>query len=204
MAEPGLIRAYIDELRYSLARRPDVEDVLAEVEDHLDLSAESFMRDGLSRQDAETRALAQFGSPALVARVFEEEAKRGGAVSTNLTRRAGLAAMFAPPLMIGGAAIANASSSTQPGSGIGIAACVAAAAMFVYALVGLRARHGGLGTLGRVAFWLAIVAVPISLPFSWAWWLVSTGLRCFAPRSFPVLPLRCSPSVGPFGHRSHG
>jgi hypothetical protein len=168
VGEPRLIRAYIDELRVSLGTLEDLEDVLAEVRDHLEQSADSHVRNGASRQEAELRALAQFGSAGLVARVFSEEAKRGGAVSTTFTRRAGLAAMAAPPLMIGGAAVANASNSTQPGSALGIAASVAAVGMFVLALVGLRARHGGLGTLGRVAFWLAVLAVPIALPFSWA------------------------------------
>ena len=167
MAEPSLIRSYIDELRSSLGNAADVEDVIAEVQDHLELSVESHMRASDTRQHAETVALAKFGSPALVARVFAEEAKRGGAVSTTLTRRAGVAAMIAPPLMVGGIAVSSASNSTQPGLGAGVVASLTAASMFVYALVGLRARHGGLGTLGRVGFWLALLAVPFSSLFSW-------------------------------------
>ena len=38
----------------------------------------------------------------------------------------------------------------------------------MFALVGLRVRHGGLGQLGRVAFWLAILSVPIAMPFGYA------------------------------------
>lgn len=167
MAEHSLIRSYLDELRFSLGKLSDLEDVIAEVQDHLELSAQAHMRSGMNSDEAQTHALARFGSPALVARVFSEEEKRGGAVSTTLTRRAGIAAMVAPPLMLGGIAVAAASNSTQPGSGIGVVASLAAAALFVFALVGLRARHGGLGTLGRIAFWLAIIAVPFSSLFSW-------------------------------------
>jgi hypothetical protein len=168
VAEPCLIDAYLNELRFSLGKLRDLDDVLAEVADHLELSADQLVRSGLARHDAEAQALARFGSPALVARVFAEEAKRGGAVSTTLTRRAGLAAMVAPPLMIAGGLGANAASSTQPGSGIGAAACLAATAMFVFALVGLRVRHGGLGLVGRIAFWLAMLAVPVAMPFGYA------------------------------------
>jgi len=172
MGEPGLISAYLTELRYSLGNLHDVDGVIAEVEDHLTTSVEHFVSAGMTTADAEAQALARFGSPALVARVYSEEAKRGSAVSTRLTRRAGVAAMVAPPLMIGGILIANLASSTQPGSGIGVAAALSAVAAFVFALVGLRKRHGGLGVVGRVAFWLAIVAFPAAMPFGYAGFIV--------------------------------
>lgn len=169
MAKPGLIDSYLNELRFSLsASTADVDDVIAEVADHLQLSVDQLVHAGASQPDAEIQALARFGSPALVARVFAEEAKRGGAVSTRLTRRAGLAAMAAPPLMVGGSVGANAAAGEQPGVALSVVAILVAVGLFVFALVGLRVRHGGLGLLGRIAFWLALLAVPITLPFSWA------------------------------------
>lgn len=192
MAESRLIRSYIDELRFSMLKLADVDDVIAEIQDHLELSVEAHVSAGVSRQDAETRALAQFGSPALVSRVFAEEAKRGGAVSTTLTRRAGLAAMIAPSLMIGGIALAAASNSTQPGVAIGVVACLASAAMLIYALFGLRARHGGLGTLGRVAFWLAILSLPIASLFSWEGMVVLAVLLGVVVALFGIAMLRAS------------
>lgn len=192
MAESSLIRSYLDELRFSLGRLADVDDVVAEVQDHLETSVESHMRGGIGRQDAETRALAQFGSPALVSRVFAEEAKRGGAVSTTLTRRAGIAAMVAPALMIGGIAVASASNSTQPGSAAGVLACLVASALFFYALYGLRVRHGGLGTLGRVAFWMAVLAVPFSSLFSWEGMVVLAVLLGVVVALFGIAMLRAS------------
>ena len=98
MAEPSLIAAYLVELRYSVANLDDVDDIVAEAEDHLLTATEAGVARGLSETDAEAEALARFGSAALVSRVCIEEAKRGGAVSTQLTRRAGVAAMIAPPL----------------------------------------------------------------------------------------------------------
>lgn len=164
----SLISAYLDELRSTLGERADVDDVLDEIEDHLRSSVDVFIRSGASRDEAERTALERFGSSELVARTFAEEAKRGGAVSTTFTRRAGLAAMLAPPVVTAGTLSAAAANSTQPGSGIGVLGVVAGAALFVFALVGLRVRHGGLGALGRAAFWLAVLALPIALPFSWA------------------------------------
>jgi hypothetical protein len=166
VAEPGLIAAYLTELRYSTSKLADLDDIVAEVEDHLLMSVEANVARGQTTADAEAEALARFGSAELVARVFVEEHKRGGAVSTTLTRRAGIAAMLAPPMMFVGGITANAGHSEQPLSGIGVTLCTAATAAFVYGLIGLRVRHGGLGTLGRVAFWLGVVAVPVALPFS--------------------------------------
>lgn len=172
MAEPRLIDAYLNELRFSISKLDDLDDIITEVADHLELTADHLVAAGMSRHDAEAQALARFGSPALVARVFAEEAKRGGAVSTTLTRRAGLAAVVAPPLMAAGLVVADQAHSQQPGSGIGVAAGITAAALFVFALVGLRARHGGLGLLGRIAFWLAIAAFPLAMPFGYAGFIV--------------------------------
>jgi hypothetical protein len=103
VAEPRLIAAFLTELRYSAARLANIDDVVAEAEDHLLASVEAGIASGRSQADAEAQALARFGSAPFVAHVFIEEAKRGGAVSTRLTRRAGLAAMLSPLLMIVGA-----------------------------------------------------------------------------------------------------
>lgn len=168
MAEPGLIPSYLTELRYSLSKLGDVDEILAEVEDHLDTTVEHLVARGMSTAGAEAQALARFGTPSLVARVHVEEARRGAAVSTRFTRRAGLAAMAAPPLMVGGIVVAGmGGGSKQPFSGIGVAMALTAVAALVLALAGLRKRHGGLGVLGRVAFWLAILAYPMALPFGW-------------------------------------
>jgi hypothetical protein len=167
VAEPGLIAAYLTELRFSTSKLADLDDVVAEVEDHLLMTVEANVARGMSQADAEAEALARFGSAELVARVFIEEDKRGGAVSTTLTRRAGIAAMLAPPMMLVGGITANAGHSEQPLSGIGVTLCTAATAAFVYGLIGLRARHGGLGILGRFAFWLGVVAIPVALPFAY-------------------------------------
>ncbi len=168
MAEPRLIAAYLTELRYSAARLADIDDVLAEAEDHLLAGVEAAMARGSSPADAEAEALARFGSAPLVARVFIEEEKRGGAVSTRFTRRAGLAAMLAPVLMIIGA-FGNEAVPASEGAlhGVFVMLLVAAFGAFTVAMWGLRQRHGGLGGFGRAALWLFVASPVIAAPFMW-------------------------------------
>jgi len=168
VAEPRLIAAFLTELRYSAARLADIDDVVAEAEDHLLASVEAGIASGRSRADAEAEALARFGSAPFVAHVFIEEAKRGGAVSTRLTRRAGLAAMLSPLLMIVGA-VGNEAVPASEGAlhGVFVMLLVAAFGAFALALWGIRKRHGGLGAWGRAAFWLFVASPVIALPFGW-------------------------------------
>lgn len=165
MAESGLIAAYVSELRYSVGRLADVDDIVVEAEDHLLASVEAAVARGASRAEAEAQALARFGSAPLVARVFNEEAKRGGAVSTRITRQAGFAAMLVPLLVVigqTGLAIDNAAAH-----GVAVAVLVVAFASFAFAVWGMRKRHGGLGGWGRMAFWLFIASPFIAAPFAW-------------------------------------
>lgn len=168
MAEPRLIAAFLTEFRYSASRLADIDDVVAEVEDHLLASVETGIARGSSPAKAEAEALARFGSAPLVARVFIEEAKRGGAVSTRLTRRAGLAAMLAPLVAVIGA-IGNEAVPASEGSlhGVFVVLLVAAFGVFAFAMWGVRQRHGGLGVWGRAAFWLFVASPVIVLPFGW-------------------------------------
>lgn len=72
--EDDLIDGYLDDLLRELqveARR--ARRILAETEDHLRALAEQERAAGLPSPDAEERALARFGSPALVARRFARE-----------------------------------------------------------------------------------------------------------------------------------
>lgn len=166
MGEPGLIDAYLTELRYSLSGLADAEDVLGETADHLLSAFEALVAAGRAPANAEAQALARFGSASLVAHVFLEEAKRGGAVSTQLTRWAGLAAMACPVLLITGL-IGNEAIDRGFLHGAAVALLLLAFGAFAFALWGLRRRHGGLGTVGRVAFWLFVASPFLSAPFTW-------------------------------------
>lgn len=165
MAESRMIEAYLTELRYSVDKLADAEDIVEEAADHLYTALDRLMAGGVAAADAEAQVLARFGSASLVASVFAEEAKRGGAVSTTLTRRAGIAAMATVPLLLfGGIGNELVPASRGPIHGVFVTMVVAGFATFAVGLWGLRRRHGGLGTIGRVAFWCFLVSPVLALP----------------------------------------
>src|SRR5205823_2233641 len=77
MAESGLIAAYLAELRGSLGSLSDVDDIVAEAEDHLLETTDRLVGGGTSLQEAEAEALKRYGSARIVSRVFVNEARRG-------------------------------------------------------------------------------------------------------------------------------
>lgn len=163
MDESRLIDAYLGELRHSVAKLPGADDIVAESADHLLTSVECLVRGGLDRSDAETEALARYGSAALVARVFAEEAKRGSAVSTSLTRRSGIAAMAAV-VLVGAGQTGNVLTVDGPGHVSFLVMLAGGFLAFAVGLWGVRRRHGGLGTIGRVAFWWFVAAPFVAAP----------------------------------------
>ena len=165
MADDGLIAAYLRELRFSVARLADADDIVAEAEDHLYEAADRLVGDGRSRAEAEAEAVARFGSAALVAKVCVVESRRGAAVPTSRTRTAGLAAMLTPVLLVVGLYInINVPVDRGPVHGIGVALLTATIPAFVLGLWGLRVRHGGLGRLGRFAIVCAVISPFLVFP----------------------------------------
>ena len=166
MAESRVIDAYLTELRYSVDKLVDADEIVDEAADHLYTALDQLIAQGISTTEAEAQVLGRFGSATLVAKVFAEEAKRGGAVSTTLTRRAGVAAMATVPLIVIGQA-GNDLTSRGLIHGAFVAMEVAAFFTFCFAVWGIRRRHGGLGRAGRIAFWLFIAAPFVAAPFTW-------------------------------------
>ena len=167
MAEPGVIEAYLKELRYSVAALDDCDDIVDEASDHLHTALERLTAAGIVGSEAEAQVLGRFGSASLVAKVFAEEAKRGGAVSTTLTRRAGGAAIASVPLL----AVGQAGNVLIPRGPVHAAFLVlmsAAFAAFASAMWGIRRRHGGLGNLGRAAFWWFVLSPVVAAPAMYA------------------------------------
>jgi hypothetical protein len=166
MAESRLIDGYLTELRFSLAKLTDVDDIVDEAADHLHSAVDARVARGMSRTDAEADALATFGSAALVSKVFVEEAKRGGAVSTTQTRRAGLAAIASVVLFTVGQS-GNDPAGRGTVHGMFLAMIAFGLAAFAFGLWGIRLRHGGLGLIGRVAFWWFVASPLLAAPFGW-------------------------------------
>jgi len=93
MPEPDLIDSYLGELRRSLRTRPDVDDVVAEVQDHLREAADRLQATGVPRLEAERSTIERFGQPALLATAFTLTSTGGLAMPTTLTRAAGAVAV---------------------------------------------------------------------------------------------------------------
>jgi len=166
--EHDLIEAYLVELRHGLPGRADLDDVLAEVEDHLRLKASRLEAGGLDQLEAQHRALEVFGNPAVVARAFIASPDVPGAVPTRFTKFSGLVAIAAGLAWINligliefGLVTMLVSASTVRPFAIG------AVALTVIALVGSVQRAGGFRNLvirlvftGAAIFALAL-AVPV-------------------------------------------
>jgi hypothetical protein len=159
MAGDDLIAAYLRELRASASRLSDADDLVAEAEDHLREMVER-LRDGRTEAEAETEAVARFGSATYVARVCETEARRGAAVPTRRTCWTGLSLFLAPVLLIGGT-IGNWSTGKTWLHGLLVFVSVLSVPALLFGMWGLRRRHGGLGRVGLAAFILALAGVPV-------------------------------------------
>jgi hypothetical protein len=191
MADDGVIAAYLRELRFSVAQLADADDIVAESEDHLLEAVERLVADGRSHAEAESEALARFGSAALISKVCLSEAKRGAAVPTTKTRLAGLAAMLAPVFVLVGQ-LGNLHTGHTFLHGAYVAMLTLAFPLFLFGLWGLRARHGGLGSVGRWAWILAIGAPVLSFAAAYAAIFALAGLLAVALLVFVVQMLRAS------------
>ena len=192
MADDGLIAAYLRELRFSVARLVDADEIVAEAEDHLLEAVHLLTEAGRDRCDAESEAIARFGSAALVARICIIDAKQGVSVPTIRTRRAGLAAILAPVLLVLGQGGNVFTDHDTVVHGVAVAMLTVSFPAFAVGLWGLRARHGGLGRLGRAALVLVLIAPPISLFAGWGALFVFIPMLAVAQLVFAVELLRSS------------
>jgi hypothetical protein len=78
-------------------------------------------------------------------------------VPTTRTRAAGLAALLTPILLVIGQYL-NVTVDRGLVHGIGVMLLTATIPAFLIAICGLRARHGGLGQLGKIAIVCALVS----------------------------------------------
>lgn len=200
MAEYTLIDARLNRLRASLRWRRDVDDLVAELEDHLYSAVEASEACGIGSERAQRHTLDRFGDVGELTAALASTPKGGLAVPTQFTKEAGGAAL----LSVVALAVALGSfglSSLFPGRAAGtdpdqfvldgqtvsfvvatLALMGAGSLMFV-ALVGLYRRHGGLGVLGMLGLGVTASGVATTV-FSWAfgaWFtLIAAGVLIFA------------------------
>jgi hypothetical protein len=171
-AEYRLVAAYLVELHHSLdgIHGDDAHEIVAEVADHLYEAAD---------RHGELETLARFGTPNLVAATFHKEARKGAAVPTTFTKRAGLVAALSP-LFLALGAWANEFTDRGFAHGAAVLFEVVAFPAVIVGILGLRSRHGGLGLLGRIGFWAFIAGPVFSIFMPWAGIAITGGLWALA------------------------
>ncbi|MGI9584777.1 MAG: hypothetical protein ACR2N7_04235 [Acidimicrobiia bacterium] len=192
MANYALIDGYLESLRSSIRWCSDLEDVIAEVEDHLISATERFEARGTERMAAQQRTLDEFGDPKVLAVAFASTPTGGIAVPTTFTRTAGLLAILSAIAWIIGLIAVAISAGLPDRNGdptqfiassqtvafmIGAFSLLAGGLLMVVAMIGLYRRHGSLGILGIGG--LAITSLGVAtLLIAWAFalWMTLIGL----------------------------
>ena len=195
MAEYVLIDGYVDTLRTRVRWRRDVDDLVAEVEDHLYSTVERFEARGTDSQLAQRKTLDRFGDPDLMADAFASTPRGGIAVPTKFTKTAGLFAIVASVLWVVSIAIfwLGQGSDGNTGYFIWSISVVAAGALTLVATVGLRRRLGGLGGLGMAGMIILGVGVVVSF-ITWATmlWMAVEGVGMLLI-TLAAWPIRLAP-----------
>ena len=200
MAEYVLIDGYVDTLRTRVRWRRDVDDLVAEVEDHLYSTVERFEATGTDSQLAQRKTLDRFGDPDLMADAFASTPRGGIAVPTKFTKTAGLAALVAAALWVGAILFAGVyalfDTEALPPWLVLVGLVVGASAMTLMATAGLRERHGGFGVLGMAGLIILGIGVAATMIIVWAipFWMTVQGVGLLFV-ALAVLPLRVAPRL---------
>jgi hypothetical protein len=199
VADYALIDGYLESMRSSIRWRRDLDDVIAEIEDHLISATERFEARGSDSVNAQQRTLDEFGDPKVLAVAFASTPTGGIQVPTTFTQSAGLLAIVSAVAWIIGL-VAIAISAGLPGATgvepdqfvansqtmffiVGAMALLAAGGLMFVTMIGLYRRHSSLGILGIVGLGITGLGV-VTLLALWAFaiWmtLIGVGVLLFA------------------------
>lgn len=162
MARHDLIDQYIADLRRYVASSRRADEICAEAEDHLLATVERHAANGMDPEQAQRRALADYGAARRVAREFLRTPSGRLALPTRTTNTAGAAALTAAVLWVVFALLTlrfGDGRSLPPGSlwSLNVLAC----GFTFWGLAGLVIRHGGTsGLLGQSALWTSMLLLP--------------------------------------------
>ncbi len=188
MADYALIDDYLATLRKRVRWRRDLDDLVAEVRDHLYSAVEGLEGRGTEGESAQQETLERFGDPELITRALAAAPKGGLAVPTRFTRKAGslgIAAGVLWPATVGLWWLAGVAEpwgevdydSINKASGvfygIGAATLLGACALSFVTFLAIQQRHGGLGMMGRVGLVFTAIGVIGALA---AWVFMGWGL----------------------------
>jgi len=200
VAEYALIEGYLDTMRTRVRWRRDVEDLVAEMEDHLYSTVERFEARGTDTKLAQRQTLERFGDPDLLADAYASTPRGGIAVPTKFTKTAGLAALWASGMWVAAILFAGVYSllDTEASSPwlVLVGLVVAASALTLMATAGLRERHGGFGVLGMAGLIILGIGVAATLILAWAipFWMTVQGVGLLFV-ALAILPLRVAPRL---------
>jgi hypothetical protein len=199
VADYALIDGYLESMRASIRWRRDLDDVIAEIEDHLISATERFEARGSDRVNAQQRTLDEFGDPKVLAVAFASTPTGGIAVPTTFTKSAGMVAVVsAAAWIIGLVAVAIAAglpdaTGTDPDQFVangqtiffivGSTSMLAAGVLMFVTMIGLYRRHGSLGILGIVGLGITGLGVfTLLIVWAFALWmtLIGAGVLLFA------------------------
>jgi hypothetical protein len=180
-----MIDGYLDTMRGEIRWRRDLDDVVAEMEDHLYSAVETFLARGLEPLPAQQATLDRFGEPRVLATVYASTPTGGIAVPTQSSIRAGLFGLVAAGFWAL-AAVAYVLMAAREESWQGYYAAfsvsvLVAGVLTTLTLFGIKTRHGGLGVVGSIAVWLYVVGVVFSV-VAWAipLWMGVQGIALLA------------------------
>lgn len=185
MARYAMIDGYLDTMRGEIRWRRDLDDVVAEMEDHLYSAVETFLAKGIASVPAQQATLDRFGEPRVLATVYASTPTGGIAVPTQSTTRAGLfglgAAVFWVVAALAYGLMVAQADSWQGYYAVFSAAVLVAGVLTALTLFGVKARHGGLGIMGSVGVWFYVVGVVLSA-LAWATplWMGVQGIGLLA------------------------
>lgn len=188
----GVIDDYLRELATSLpGGRSERRAILAEIEDGLNEAAHDYRRRGFSAADADTRAVREFGSPALIAATFAPivSAKRVHRHSLGFVAAGPAIAAFWIAAAVNGVFAAVPTGLAMAGIGIIASGAVVAAATALAA----TAITGHNGWMPRPRY---LPPAQILLVTSIAALIVDgsllAALLCFAPHTSITIAVLCA------------
>lgn len=184
MAGDGLIDRYLVLLSRRMHGRPDAQDLLDEIADHLLCATERLELRGVPRAEAESRALARLGDPRLVAALLTSTPSKGTVLSLFFARRlgilAGLAsvawALAAISSYFGFTSLSGSWSSERylvSAALVGVACLLTAAVLLG---VNIRAR----GRIDAAAVWITALAILAAAAGTVLAWVVALWMPLLA------------------------
>jgi hypothetical protein len=199
MARLDLVDTYLAALAERMRWRSDLEDVLAEAEDHLYTTVERLTVGGSTVEAAQVAALHRFGRPDVIATAYARTSQGGLAMPTRFTHSGGTLAIASAVLWsvvlvawwLAGAAGMTPSDPELTAAyliyGVGAAALLGAGVTSVLSMLAVDQRLGGLGVLGKAG--LAVMSLSVVLSLA-AWVFLAWGIALAAGTAFFAAAMR--------------